>query len=221
MGNNNRDMYGSNQYGNNQYGYRMSDGQRGYYGFNKFNSFNVQWQNDYESNHRYACSNGQYMTSYKATKNHPRKKDRMFQIGCGGANAAQNCTWSEWMNDFNNDFYYNCPDNKVMTGMSSENDPSMDQQGNQNRQGSQGENNQVFNNNNNYRETGWQDRRFKAACCMVHNKHPKNCKLSDWVNRWNEFFTWWTPQGTVVTGVYSEYSPADRDRRWKFVYCEL
>merc|ERR1711963_803810 len=172
--NNNRYMYGSNQYGNNQYGYRMSDGQRGYYGFNKFNSFNVQWQNDYESNHQYACSNGQYMTSYKATKNHPRKKDRMFQIGCGGANAAQNCTWSEWMN-----------------------------------------------NNNNYRETGWQDRRFKAACCMVHNKHPKNCKLSDWVNRWNEFFAWWTPQGTVVTGVYSEYSPADRDRRWKFVYCEL
>ena len=75
------------------------------------------------------------------------------------------------MNDFNNDFYYNCPDNKVMTGMSSENDPSMDQQGNQNRQGSQGENNQVFNNNNNYRETGWQDRRFKAACCMVHSKY--------------------------------------------------
>merc|ERR1712110_1315213 len=127
-GNNyNNNQYGNNQYGNNQYG-------------------NNQWQNDYEGNHRYACANGQYMTSFKATKNHPKKKDRMFQVGCGGANAAQNCTWSEWMNDINADFFYQCPDNKVMTGMS----------------------------------------------CMVHNKTPVNCRLSDWVNNWNEFFTWWT-----------------------------
>merc|ERR1712141_365435 len=198
-----RGMYGNNynnnnQYGNNQYGMYNNRGGQPYYGFNKFNSFNIQWQNDYEGNHRYACANGQYMTSFKATKNHPKKKDRMFQVGCGGANAAQNCTWSEWMNDINADFFYQCPDNKVMTGMSSMANP---------------------NRNSNDRETGWQDRQFKSACCMVHNKTPVNCRLSDWVNNWNEFFTWWTHHASVINGVYSEYSPAVRDRRWKFVYC--
>merc|ERR1711971_342201 len=196
--NNNNNQY-NNQYGNNQYGMYSNRGGQSYYGFNKFNSFNIQWQNDYEGNHRYACANGQYMTSFKATKNHPKKKDRMFQVGCGGANAAQNCTWSEWMNDINADFFYQCPDNKVMTGMSSMANPN--------------KNSNVFNNNNNYRETGWQDRQFKSACCMVHNKTPVNCRLSDWVNNWNEFFTWWTRHASVINGIYSEYSPAVRDRR--------
>merc|ERR1711936_1517540 len=220
-----RGMYGNNNYNNNnqynnQYGNNNNRGGQPYYGFNKFNSFNIQWQNDYEGNHRYACANGQYMTSFKATKNHPKKKDRMFQVGCGGANAAQNCTWSEWMNDINADFFYQCPDNKVMTGMSSMANPNRNS--NDNRvQGSDGENSNVFNNNNNYRETGWQDRQFKSACCMVHNKTPVNCRLSDWVNNWNEFFTWWTRHASVINGVYSEYSPAVRDRRWKFVYCDL
>merc|ERR1712154_464269 len=151
---------------------------------------------------------------------HPKKKDRMFQVGCGGANAAQNCTWSEWMNDINADFFYQCPDNKVMTGMSSMANPNRNSNDNR-MQGSDGENSNVFNNNNNYRETGWQDRQFKSACCMVHNKPPVNCRLSDWVNNWNEFFTWWTRHASVINGVYSEYSPAVRDRRWKFVYCDL
>merc|ERR1711936_1422716 len=188
--NNNNNQY-NNQYGNSQYGMYNNRGGQPYYGFNKFNSFNIQWQNDYEGNHRYACANGQYMTSFKATKNHPKKKDRMFQVGCGGANAAQNCTWSEWMNDINADFFYQCPDNKVMTGMSSMANPNRNSNDNR-MQGSDGENSNVFNNNNNYRETGWQDRQFKSACCMVHNKTPVNCRLSDWVNNWNEFFTWWT-----------------------------
>jgi len=217
--NNNNNQY-NNQYGNNQYGMYSNRGGQSYYGFNKFNSFNIQWQNDYEGNHRYACANGQYMTSFKATKNHPKKKDRMFQVGCGGANAAQNCTWSEWMNDINADFFYQCPDNKVMTGMSSMANPNRNSNDNR-MQGSDGENSNVFNNNNNYRETGWQDRQFKSACCMVHNKTPVNCRLSDWVNNWNEFFTWWTRHASVINGIYSEYSPAVRDRRWKFVYCDL
>merc|ERR1712141_870408 len=182
-----RGMYGNNynnnnQYGNNQYGMYNNRGGQPYYGFNKFNSFNIQWQNDYEGNHRYArCPE---------------------------------------LHDINADFFYQCPDNKVMTGMSSmanpnrnSNDPRM--------QGSDGENSNVFNNNNNYRETGWQDRQFKSACCMVHNKTPVNCRLSDWVNNWNEFFPWWTRHASVINGVYSEYSPAVRDRRWKFVYCDL
>merc|ERR1712062_478128 len=154
---NNNNQY-NNQYGNNQYGMYNNRGGQPYYGFNKFN---IQWQNDYEGNHRYACANGQYMTSFKATKNHPKKKDRMFQVGCGGANAAQNCTWSEWMNDINADFFYQCPDNKVMTGMSSMANPNRNS--NDNR---------------------------------------------------NEFFTWWTRHASVINGVYSEYSPAVRDRRW-------
>jgi len=216
-----RGMYGNNyNNNNNQYGMYSNRGGQSYYGFNKFNSFNIQWQNDYEGNHRYACANGQYMTSFKATKNHPKKKDRMFQVGCGGANAAQNCTWSEWMNDINADFFYQCPDNKVMTGMSSMANPNRNSNDNR-MQGSDGENSNVFNNNNNYRETGWQDRQFKSACCMVHNKTPVNCRLSDWVNNWNEFFTWWTRHASVINGIYSEYSPAVRDRRWKFVYCDL
>merc|ERR1712154_287222 len=31
-------------------------------------------------------------------------------------------------------------------------------------------------------------------------------------NNWNEFFTWWTRHASVINGVYSEYSPAVRDR---------
>merc|ERR1719361_1492350 len=73
----------------------------------------------------------------------------MFQVGCGGANAAQNCTWSEWMNDINADFFYQCPDNKVMTGMSSMANPNRNSNDNR-MQGSDGENSNVFNNRNEF-----------------------------------------------------------------------
>merc|ERR1712110_1174658 len=130
----NGDMHNRNNYNNynNNNNYNKNNMYNNRNSFNKFDSGDVQWQNDYNSNHRYACANGQYMTSWKATKQHTQFRDRMFQVGCGGANAADNCTWSNVVNDWNADFYYECPDNKVFTGMSSE--PMNSNNNNQNNQ---------------------------------------------------------------------------------------
>merc|ERR1712110_1217506 len=122
--------------------------------------------------------------------------------GCGGANAADNCTWSNVVNDWNADFYYECPDNKVFTGMSSEPMNS--------------------NNNNNNQQWRQQDRRFKVACCAIHNKQARNCRLQEkYANNWGDFMTWWVPERHIITGVYSEYNSAISDRRWRFIVCEI
>merc|ERR1712154_528096 len=97
-------------------------------------------------------------------------------------------------------------------------------------------NNNLFNNNNNNNNmitsnkfmnqqyTRATDRRFKVACCNVQigmPATPSNCYMTDYINNWEEFMFWYLPYGRVITGLASEYNPAFRDRRWKFVVCQL
>merc|ERR1712241_827453 len=86
--------------------------------------------------------------------------------------------------------------------------------------------NNNYNNNsmdsNNNQQWRQQDRRFKVACCAIHNKQARNCRLQEkYANTWGDFMTWWVPERHIITGVYSEYNSAISDRRWRFIVCEI
>ena len=105
-------------------------------------------------------------------------EDRRYRIGCIQVSIPpyelEDCVWTDYVNDWDEEVDYECPTNKVMTGMASVHD--------------------------NHKE----DRRWKFRCCGTKNGYTTSCSQSDFINDWDEPMAFYLGGTTTVfTGVYS------------------
>ncbi|GFR69697.1 hemagglutinin/amebocyte aggregation factor [Elysia marginata] len=76
--------------------------------------------------------------------------------------------------------------------------------------------------------TGWRaffkdtDRQNRYRCCKPSKGYlTHSCFYTGYVNDFNEMINYRVPDGHVISGVFSEYSSKDKDRRYVFNVCSL
>lgn len=148
------------------------------------------WQNGYDQNHQRQCPNGQSIKEI-TSMHHNGAEDRRFDVRCQSTGANQGCFWTNYINNWDQPILYLCPDNKVLSGISS------------------------------YHNNRAEDRRYKFYCCGAAGKYPKNCHLTDFVNSWDEYFSFRVGGNQVITGVYSIHHNGAEDRRFRFIRCDF
>ncbi|KAG9330482.1 hypothetical protein JZ751_024216, partial [Albula glossodonta] len=91
-------------------------------------------------------------------------EDREWGFSCKRTFDSQSeCFWTNYVNYFDERFTFNCPQNYVLSGMSS------------------------------FHDNGAEDRRWKFYCCRVNNYCNSNCQWTTYVNNFDEYFTWNVP----------------------------
>merc|ERR1712109_290154 len=103
----------------------------------------VSYDTDYDQNFVYSCPDGEYLKTIESVHDN-RKEDRVFKFGCQRLtdNPAwveaqmDKCEWTNYVNDFDQLFEFQCVNDHVITGISS------------------------------YHDNGKEDRRYKFQCCQ-------------------------------------------------------
>nr|XP_023671039.1 hemagglutinin/amebocyte aggregation factor-like [Paramormyrops kingsleyae] len=117
-------------------------------------------------------------------------EDRIWEFQCKDTfNSNPQCFWTNYVNSFDEQFTFVCPNNYVMTGMGSIHDDK------------------------------YGDRRWQFQCCQTYNYCNYNCQWTPYVNFYDEEFTWLVPSMNYLVGAESVHSNSYEDRRWKFYYC--
>ena len=84
----------------------------------------ASWQNEWDRHHFGTCDGGKYIRRIKSIHDN-KKEDRRWEVICGkigSLSADQNCYWTPFINSFDEMLAFNCPGNRVMTGMQSRHD---------------------------------------------------------------------------------------------------
>ncbi|ROI15312.1 Hemagglutinin/amebocyte aggregation factor [Anabarilius grahami] len=112
----------------------------------------------------------------KASKSmhHNYYEDRLWDFGCKDTSIkSTECFLSHYVNNFDQEFTFQCPTNYVIAGMHS------------------------F--HNNY----YEDRRWQFYCCRSKCEVSSNCQWSSYVNEFDETFYWYVPYHHVLVGAGS------------------
>lgn len=64
------------------------------------------------------------------------------------------------------------------------------------------------------------DRRYEYYFCKTEAS-LKNCKLTDWLNKYDEKVDYTVPDDKVITEVWSEFKDWNKDRRFKLKICDV
>merc|ERR1712025_900323 len=111
-----------------------------------------------------------------------------WQVICGKhapyMAATVSCYWTGFLNNWEEPLLFNCPNDRVITGMQS------------------------------YHNNGKEDRRFRVRCCGVSGKKAYNCQWSSYANNWEQAMDYSVPDTKVMTGVFSYHDNIKEDRRW-------
>ena len=100
-------------------------------------SLNADWENDYDGAFTFECEEGSHMSSMMS-EHAWWHEDRRFAFNCTAGFVGNDCSWSQqYINEFDQDGEYHCPDGGIVTGMES------------------------------YHDNDHEDRRFKIKCCKV------------------------------------------------------
>jgi len=153
----------------------------------------LAWDNDWDRNQHSLCENGSYIRRITSIHDNS-KEDRRWAITCGkigSLNADQNCYWTNNVNSWDEMVAFNCPGNRIMTGMMSEHSNSKE------------------------------DRLFRYRCCGVSGRKTSNCEISSYTNEWDKTMDFKIPYNKVVTGAFSYHLNNKEDRRWKFMVCDI
>ncbi|KAH9510316.1 hypothetical protein Btru_042746 [Bulinus truncatus] len=129
--------------------------------------------------------------SYIGSVHSNRAEDRLWDLQCRSSGRTVRCATSGFINNFDGVMNFNCSGNQVLTGLASEFD------------------------------SFYKDRKFKAQCCAIQRKQPKNCTWSGFVNEYDKPIGFTVPSGQVIKGLHSVHDNYYEDRRWKFLTCEL
>lgn len=135
----------------------------------------AQWQNYWDRLLNVQCGNNQAFYRVKSCYS-TQHRDRRWEWNC--RNILQNtkfsgCQWTGWQNYYDEPLLFQCPTNKVLTGVKSVHD--------------------------NRRE----DRRWAFQCCGAKGYYTRNCYLTDWINNWRSQIDRTVPSPQVFTGAYS------------------
>uniref|UniRef100_A0A4W5R8A6 Uncharacterized protein n=1 Tax=Hucho hucho TaxID=62062 RepID=A0A4W5R8A6_9TELE len=126
----------------------------------------------------------------RKSEHHNKYEDRLWDFGCKATfDTATNCFTSSYVNAFDKPFSYQCPSHQVITGMHS------------------------------YHENKYEDRRWKFTCCGASNFCTDTCQWTNYVNWFDEAFTFNVPPNSYLNAAESYHENKYEDRRWKFQHC--
>ncbi|XP_041805031.1 zinc metalloproteinase nas-33-like [Chelmon rostratus] len=150
---------------------------------------NEDWDNKFHRRLHRKCPPGQVVSSFASFYN-KKKKDRLWRISCQAFNSSEECHWSPFVNNYQENIDFNCPDNELIAGVSSTHSKRK------------------------------ADRRWKFYCCSFSDFTTANCTTSAVVNTGGEYLSLSVPSSNFLTGVNSSYDMETRDRQWSFSYCQ-
>ncbi|XP_040201655.1 hemagglutinin/amebocyte aggregation factor-like [Rana temporaria] len=148
-----------------------------------------RWVNDYDQPLNFQCADRQSI-SIVISQHDNRHEDRVWDFACQNTFSTASCSWTGYVNDFDQEFSFICPFGSVISGMQS------------------------------YHDNKREDRRWSFLCCQGENQVTRNCKWSDYANNFDAYLRWDAPFNTFLTGAHSYHDNSKEDRRWKYHYCE-
>ncbi|XP_066563555.1 hemagglutinin/amebocyte aggregation factor-like isoform X2 [Amia ocellicauda] len=153
------------------------------------NGKDLRWQNNYDQPLHFQCPTYQSI-SYIHSIHHNHHEDRLWDFRCKSTfDNLPDCSWSVYVNNFDQEFTYICPYNGVISGM------------------------------NSFHENRHEDRRWQFQCCRVSNVCNFDCFWTPYINYFDEDINWNVPSQNYLVGAESYHHNKHEDRRWKYLYC--
>uniref|UniRef100_A0A8C9T4L3 Si:dkey-14d8.6 n=1 Tax=Scleropages formosus TaxID=113540 RepID=A0A8C9T4L3_SCLFO len=136
----------------------------------------LRWENDYDGVLHFQCPAGQSISKISST-HHNHHEDRLWGFECKNTfDSSPDCHWTYYVNDFDQEFSFECPSNYVLSGMES------------------------------YHENKHEDRRWKFYCCRINNFCNSNCQWTPYVNNFDETFDFYIPTQNYLVGTGSYHN---------------
>ncbi|CAM9489293.1 unnamed protein product [Lampetra fluviatilis] len=151
-----------------------------------------RYVNNYDQLLNFNCPSHQSISQVQSIHDNG-KEDRIWDFRCKGTfdtSRTVTCTQSNYVNNFDEAFSFTCPFHSALNGMES------------------------------YHDNGKEDRRWKYNCCAQSNVCFSECLWTDYVNNWDEQFSWTVPDSYFLAGVSSYHDNGKEDRRWKYHFCK-
>jgi len=152
-------------------------------------TYGVTYQNDWDDDHYKQCNAGESVSRIQSVHDNG-KEDRRWRVDCQNTGATDDCVWTADLNGWDEDIFYLCQDNRVITGWASRHN------------------------------NGKEDRIFQVQCCRKPNTPPSNCVLTNWANDWDQKMDFQTGANKGITAMFSVHDNNKEDRRWKFIVCD-
>ena len=156
------------------------------------------WVNGWQDEFTYECDVNKVITGVHS-KHSNFYEDRRFDFKHCKLDSVKTTEgfWSGWVNDYDEEFTYICPENRIITGIHSKFDRPWGPFGKKN------------------------DRKFEFYCKKLENAQRANCFWTDWVNDYDKEFKFICPGNKVITGVHSKHSNHHEDRKFDFYCCDI
>ncbi|KAM3913882.1 hemagglutinin/amebocyte aggregation factor-like [Leptodactylus fuscus] len=149
-----------------------------------------RWANNYDQVLNYQCQSHQSINLIFSIHDNKRE-DRIWDFGCQNTfNNPGSCSWTGYVNDFDQEFTYTCPFGTVLSGMDS------------------------------YHDNGREDRRWRFLCCQGETAVQRNCQWSGYINDFDGYLRWDAPPNHYLVGAHSYHDNHREDRRWNYYSCE-
>lgn len=123
----------------------------------------ARFLNDWDKPLKFQCDGSRESISHIYSEHDNKKEDRRWDLDCSSlpgmsssARSRETCHWTGYVNNWDDPFNYNCPNNGYITGMSS------------------------------YHDNKKEDRRWQFRCCRVTCYHTQDCLskwANDWDER--------------------------------------
>ncbi|XP_046564165.1 dermatopontin-like isoform X2 [Haliotis rubra] len=144
--------------------------------------------NDFNEPLLFKCPKGMSIASWESYhENSP--EDRRHRFTCKTTRGLGKCQWSGYVNQFEQPVSFQCPNNGVISGVSS------------------------------IHSNGPEDRRFDFYCCSLRCEQLVQCQGTGYVNNWDGYLNFLVPVGRFLKGVSSVHHNVHKDRRWAFETC--
>jgi len=130
-------------------------------------------RNAYDLPHFIQCPSGQGLYRLRSA-HHNDHEDRYFDYACRAVTANPvTCSWTGYVNEFDEPVSFTCPQNNFLAGISS------------------------------YHDNHKEDRRFRFQCCGSHHLRSQGCFLTGYVNNYDEYINYQAPTGWTFAGTVS------------------
>ncbi|XP_074652892.1 uncharacterized protein LOC141907210 [Tubulanus polymorphus] len=148
------------------------------------------WNNDWDQPLDFQCSSGQYINFIRSI-HHNGHEDRRFRLECQRGFVGTDCSWTGFLNGWDEVIRFTCPRNGIVTGLYS------------------------------YHNNGPEDRRWRVRCCQLITQPGRDCRWTEWLADWDQEINYRLSHGTAITGLYSNHHNGNEDRRYKLRICDF
>ncbi|XP_048586827.1 hemagglutinin/amebocyte aggregation factor-like [Nematostella vectensis] len=149
------------------------------------------WVNYFDGRAYFSCPWGQSVSNIQGLYS-ACHRDRVWKYQCTNNPATRGrCSWSHWVNDFDQLINYHCPYSGFITGVDS------------------------------HHSNPHEDRRFRFKCCHRHHYKRVHCTTTHYRNSWRGYINYSVPSGYYLSGVTSVHDNGQEDRRWQYEFCQI